>query len=335
MQAEDGMDSPKCNVGKCRFDRLLSSTSTELPDDAEENDMEVCADTTVDEPRCAITPKKLHPTLDQLSKEQELLEQLEEGLLLPFDASQVLLEKLESSLQLQSELARWAVHVVHWEETWGALCDEPALPSPRLQSELGLWAQDAVHLEETWGAVYDGPALTAEGVALDLDTGSGIFFSHSRELASSYEWKERIKEEARLLAALKFASAARQMAAQVDTEEVCSIDPEGVIRGAESGKSKMSSCRPSFASQQKLFHQKRRRCRLRNCQPEDPNDLVLCADQTGKVTVYLTLPKPSSSRGCSLLLHRKNRAHTPVYGLGAAEVIIIDAHGTAHTDFDD
>jgi len=142
--------------------------------------MEVCADTTVDELRCAITPRQLHPTLDQLSKEQALLEQLEEGLLLPFDASQVLLEKLESSLQLQSELARWAVHVVHWEETWGALCDEPALPSPRLQSELGLWAQDAVHLVEMWGAVYDGPALTADGVALDLDTGSGIFFFTQR-----------------------------------------------------------------------------------------------------------------------------------------------------------
>jgi len=137
-------------------------------------------------------------------------------------------------------------------------------------------------------------------------------------MASSYEWKERIKEEARLLAALRFASAARQMAAQVDTEEVCSIDPEGVIRGAESGKSKMTSCRPSYASQQKLFHQKRRQRRLSNCQSEDPDELVLCADQTGKVTVYLA---PG--------------AHEPVCGLGTAEVIIIDAHGTAHTNFDD
>jgi len=187
----------------------------------------------------------------------------------------------------------------------------------------------------TCGTFSNAPALTIDGLALDCDTGSAILFSHSRNTASSFMWKKEAKERAQALSAQRFLQRMRQLADQIDNEEVCTIDPDGVVRGVGCIETVVSMDRPSFASRQKLFYRKQKRRRLRDAHAGLVDDQRLCSDPLGKVTVYLQLPSSSTPHGRIMRYqHKKNARARTACGFHSDETIIMDMNGVFHLVFE-
>eukprot|EP00927_Polykrikos_kofoidii_P066412 TRINITY_DN6200_c0_g1_i3.p1 TRINITY_DN6200_c0_g1~~TRINITY_DN6200_c0_g1_i3.p1 ORF type:complete len:437 (-),score=90.51 TRINITY_DN6200_c0_g1_i3:446-1756(-) len=76
-------------------------------------------------------------------------------------------------------------------------------------------------------AAVDGPAITPEGQVVDLDGRAPLFFSHAKELSSSYTAKLIAKDAAR---AMK-AEEARETVEMNQIAGVPAIDIDGVIHG--------------------------------------------------------------------------------------------------------
>eukprot|EP00406_Dinophysis_acuminata_P070795 CAMPEP_0179270860 /NCGR_PEP_ID=MMETSP0797-20121207/31680_1 /TAXON_ID=47934 /ORGANISM="Dinophysis acuminata, Strain DAEP01" /LENGTH=452 /DNA_ID=CAMNT_0020979199 /DNA_START=56 /DNA_END=1414 /DNA_ORIENTATION=- len=213
--------------------------------------------------------------------------------------------------------------------------DDPAhvvsVGIPQLQSELGRWAQKVVRAEQ-WlelqnkrrardgslaavEADSDGPALAPGGLAVDLASGSALFFSHDKALASSQLDKERAKEELKLARAVKLAHAACEAEARIEAGEVCSIDEAGVLRGDMSAPAKPRA----VAMRLKEIHLRRQRQR-KGSAPAQPEAATLCADANGRVSFHLHLDDPVMKR------LRRAKLTRPLAG-GVAEVLAIDGEG--------
>jgi len=135
-----------------------------------------------------------------------------------------------------------------------------------------------------------------------------------------------------MLSAQGFAQRMRQLEAQIDSGEVCSIDSEGVVRGAEA-QADMHG--PSSSSQQKLFHQKRDHRRQKEALSTFiSDDVVLFSNSLGKVEMYLQLPSSSAAHAQKMLLRRTRRESLPM-GCTPGEAIVIDIYGVIHLQFED
>jgi hypothetical protein len=124
----------------------------------------------------------------------------------------------------------------------------------------------------------DGPALNDQGVVLDLENGRAIFFSHSKELSSGFEYKLR----QRALALAQRAEKVWQAMQGVDFGTVCSIDSTGFIYGADA-LSLAQADTSQHAERLKKFH---RRQHLLSSFAKDFGSLrhyTLCMDQDGCV----------------------------------------------------
>jgi len=143
------------------------------------------------------------------------------------------------------------------------------------------------NLDSLRGCLEDGPALTADGRALDLDGGVAIFFSCSEELSQSHETKLQAKADARMLRAMRAAHALCEAEARVDEGEVCSIGPDGTVRG----EGALGLPPPSRAggARLKLYTRKRRAADARHEPFGADHPGALCPDSEGKISVYLYL----------------------------------------------
>jgi len=260
---------------------------------------------------------------------------------------------------LESALGKWALSAVEKEEITGEstrACSEEdddaqrgavlCIGHPPLQSKLAIWAQAMVRWEERLekellrigmaetaelmdeeedselSADWDGPALMPDGCVVDLDGGAPIFFSHQKELSSGFEEGQRRRLMTQLGAKVRMAEFERQASADVDDEEVCSMDADGLVRGSLS----LSSATTSAA----------KAARSASSRKSPAEDLVLCADETGKISWYLSLPAGKQEKMMRKIRRslRKQRALAPGSQEDKSSLYIVDANGTIYADDD-
>lgn len=131
----------------------------------------------------------------------------------------------------------------------------------------------------------DGPSLTAAGVALDLEFGAPIFFSHSKGAAGGCDLARRLKEEHRMHLAERRAQAAREAEARILAGTACSVDAAGVVRGLAPEEADCTTA----ADRLKSFHRRRRARHQHEAAAAAQGDALLCAGPDGKVFLFLTL----------------------------------------------
>jgi hypothetical protein len=170
-------------------------------------------------------------------------------------------------------------------------------------------------------ALLDGPALTEDGRVLELEGGGSIFFSSDPTCSQSQSSKLVLIEMMKNHKRANFARAALDAEYDVLTEAVCSIDPSGVVRGAESFLQSTTSS--DTAERMKKFywkknHQKKMHARMQMAP-------VLCMDADGKASMYLYLTSPAECR------RRRQEKLKNAYGVGRLGVsnvcMIIDGRG--------
>jgi len=170
-------------------------------------------------------------------------------------------------------------------------------------------------------AMWDGPALTENGVAVDLDGGSPIYFS---TLSSSHSCKEVTIKAIRDKKNAQTAQYADLAAKEVAAEALCSIDDNGILHGHMSYAWKSASNTKQASEDAKgvikNFHQKRQR-RMVQMKASIPGP-VLCIDPTGKAVVHLYLPQGKTDK-------TMRRASKPEQNEG---ILIIDSKGTVHPE---
>jgi len=174
-------------------------------------------------------------------------------------------------------------------------------------------------------ATWDGPALTADGRALDLEGGAPIFFSCAKELSSGYEDGRRLRVLARLAAMVmavsskvRLAEMERIAAARVEEELVCSIDDDGLVHGPLS---------TTLSSSARVSRHRSAAGRIRKA---GADDTVFCADESGKVTLYLHLPIGAQEKAARAIRRslRKRRAFAVGEQDIESPILVLDAHGT-------
>jgi len=120
--------------------------------------------------------------------------------------------------------------------------------------------------------VKDGPALTAQGVALDLEGGQPLYFSHASDFAAGHIAKLQLKA----LRSRRASEEAAQKARMVENWQVCNIDINGLIRGANNLWRQQDN--PAHSAQRlKNFH---RRWQHRQSQQ---GGALWCTDRQGSV----------------------------------------------------
>eukprot|EP00927_Polykrikos_kofoidii_P066413 TRINITY_DN6200_c0_g1_i4.p1 TRINITY_DN6200_c0_g1~~TRINITY_DN6200_c0_g1_i4.p1 ORF type:complete len:431 (-),score=72.93 TRINITY_DN6200_c0_g1_i4:252-1544(-) len=185
-------------------------------------------------------------------------------------------------------------------------------------------------------AAVDGPAITPEGQVVDLDGRAPLFFSHAKELSSSYTAKLIAKDAAR---AMK-AEEARETVEMNQIAGVPAIDIDGVIHGDVVPASLGSG------ADRLLAFRRKRRVRCGNCvSPQLHSELgrlaqslvegeqrTLCVDPSnGRVFVLLDLqtPKERSDRRRRKIDHIAAVAHSSQTG-SLDRALSVDVHGKVH-----
>jgi len=138
--------------------------------------------------------------------------------------------------------------------------------------------------------MLDGPALTEDGRVLDLDGGAAIFFGCDPTLASGHTHKTVMINAIKDVKNVQRALDASRAAAEVDLEEICSIDAAGVLHGEESLSPAFAATEAATAAaaRLKLFSQK---CKSRR---SGDGDGTVGIDPNGKAFLFLYLPDGAS-----------------------------------------
>jgi hypothetical protein len=124
----------------------------------------------------------------------------------------------------------------------------------------------------------DGPAINEQGVVLDLENGRAMFFSHSKELSSGFEYKLR----QRALALAQRAEKVWQAMQRVDFGVVCSIDSSGYLHGANAlSFAQADGCQ--HADRLKQFHRRQHSLSSSSKDFGSLQHYTLCMDEAGSV----------------------------------------------------
>jgi hypothetical protein len=151
------------------------------------------------------------------------------------------------------------------------------------------WDAQAVSCENSeTEALHDGPALTEDGHVIDLEGGGSIFFSSDPKLSQSYSSKLIMIEMMKAHKKSEFDRAAHDAEHDVVTEAVCSIDPNGIIRGAEALQTE-ATIASAAAERLKKFYRKRVQEKEKSAKMQLP---VLCVNAEGTASAYLYLTVP-------------------------------------------
>lgn len=202
--------------------------------------------------------------------------------------------------------------------------DRLELPSPwrqvSMSSELSIKEVDEEDEDARMSddACKDGPALTEDGLAIDLDGGSPIFFSC--DSSSGQHEKLVMIRAAKAAKALEVSRAA----AEVEAEATCSIDSAGVLRGESCLSSACEAKERAAAAttRLKMFQKKQR---SRRATEKASSGIVLCADADGKVFVFLYVGK-------RLSLNRREKLREDLMEtqpISSQTVLSIDLNGIA------
>jgi hypothetical protein len=144
-------------------------------------------------------------------------------------------------------------------------------------------------------ASIDGPAFTQDGRVVDLDEGMPIFFSFDKELSSGHSSKQIMKNAMKAFQKADLARLAEEAASDVMSEAVCSIGPDGEVRGAAAMSPSQEAKQASAvaAKRMKKFHRKQRCRQWCKTAPD-----VFTVDASGKVLIFLYLPRNLPRRHC-------------------------------------
>jgi hypothetical protein len=154
-----------------------------------------------------------------------------------------------------------------------------------------LEAQTMSYENSEYEAFLDGPAFTEDGRVLDLEAGGSIHFSSEPKLSQSHSSKLVMIQMMKSHKKAESDRAALDADYDVLTEAVCSIDPNGIIRGA--GALQMVSGTSSVAAERlKKFYWKKA------CQggAEQKVAPVICVNAEGKALLHLYLTVPGERR---------------------------------------
>lgn len=187
--------------------------------------------------------------------------------------------------------------------------------------------------EEQPEAQVDGPALTPNGSVVDLDGGKAIFFSTHPLLAASHSCKQVMINAAKAAKEARLFEQVCQADADVESEAVCSIDTDGVVRGApishgrrgawcvdKNGVVRGVLCKDAAAATAeriKKFHSKG------NHRKDRQNAQVLSIDSEGKAFVFLYL-----ADRVERLREKRSKARRTT--AAPATVMSIDLNGVLH-----
>eukprot|EP00747_Dinoflagellata_sp_TGD_P167053 gnl/TRDRNA2_/TRDRNA2_190821_c0_seq1.p1 gnl/TRDRNA2_/TRDRNA2_190821_c0~~gnl/TRDRNA2_/TRDRNA2_190821_c0_seq1.p1 ORF type:complete len:223 (-),score=38.25 gnl/TRDRNA2_/TRDRNA2_190821_c0_seq1:226-894(-) len=141
----------------------------------------------------------------------------------------------------------------------------------------------------------DGPALRADGVVLDLDGDAATFFSHAKELSPSHEAKSSLKDNARMLNAMKVAHLACEGEIRIARDEACSVDSSGIVHGA---RAMVPPSPDNGSARAKLFHHKK--LSRQGTTPETTPKSLVTGDPLVPPSFFLDDSQPEFQRQCSL-----------------------------------
>jgi hypothetical protein len=139
--------------------------------------------------------------------------------------------------------------------------------------------------------LLDGPALTEDGRVLELEEGGAIHFSSDPQCSPSHSSKLIMMKMMKAHQKAELARFAFDAEYDVVTEQVCSVDQNGMVRGATTVQTEKTS---SAVERLKKIHTKR--TRHQNKDTQITTAPVLCADAGGKVSAFLYLPNPAERR---------------------------------------
>lgn len=179
----------------------------------------------------------------------------------------------------------------------------------------------AVLAPRTKVMAQDVPAWTADGCAVDLQTGAAISFTQNPESASM---AAKPKDSIRMLHAAKLAHAACEAEALIEADGVCTIDAEGMIRNHVLN---LVEEEPSKSSRLKRFFRMRQYRRSSACRHVTDQHCRLCVGTDGKAFVLLY---PRGTTACHDRSQRKRRALGQQQSSDDSDAVIIDANGIIH-----
>jgi len=181
----------------------------------------------------------------------------------------------------------WGSTVVGYDEGDGWLCIAEGCYLP-----MALDGEAVLH-----SGIKDGPALTEDGHALDLDEGTPVYFSCSKETSAGDQEAKNIKSARRAKKAVAHARLARDAAASIEDGESCALSQDGVVHGALPAPKQLAERR---VNRLKALH--RSRIASRAAEEKVP---VLCVGPTGRVFIDLHLADNSHKEERRWLLSQR------------------------------
>jgi len=148
----------------------------------------------------------------------------------------------------------------------------------------------------------DGPALTEDGHALDLDGGTPVYFSCSKQSSAGEQAADFAKSARRAKKAVSLARLARDAAASIEDGESCALTLDGVVYGALPAAKQIADGRI-----QRLKAMHRNRTSHRAAQEHVP---LLCVGPTGRVFIDLHLAERPETAARRWLVSQRQRSQT-------------------------